>query len=87
MVYFYFLYSLKVGATIPCQENVAMEHGPHSWKTLMSRPILMPLTIGLTLLAIQQLSGIDSIIFFTVEIFRSSGMSFASAQMCLKENL
>lgn len=39
----------------------------------MSRPILMPLAIGLTLLAIQQLSGIDSIIFFTVEIFRSSG--------------
>ncbi|KAG4080263.1 hypothetical protein HA402_010755 [Bradysia odoriphaga] len=50
----------------------ASNENHHSWKTITSRPVLMPLTIGLTLLAIQQLSGIDSIIFFTVEIFRSS---------------
>ncbi|KAJ6645579.1 Facilitated trehalose transporter Tret1, partial [Pseudolycoriella hygida] len=55
--------------------KVSSDDNPHSWKTLMSRPILMPLAIGLTLLAIQQLSGIDSIIFFTVEIFRASGSS------------
>lgn len=39
----------------------------------LTRPILMPLTIGLSLLVLQQISGIDAIIFFTVEIFRESG--------------
>lgn len=38
-----------------------------------TRPILMPLIIGLSLLVLQQISGIDAIIFFTVEIFRASG--------------
>lgn len=39
----------------------------------LTRPIVMPLIIGLSLLVLQQISGIDSIIFFTVEIFRASG--------------
>lgn len=39
-----------------------------------TRPIVMPLVIGLSLLVLQQISGIDAIIFFTVEIFRESGM-------------
>lgn len=38
-----------------------------------TRPVLMPLGIGLALLVLQQISGIDAIIFFTVEIFHSSG--------------
>jgi facilitated trehalose transporter len=44
----------------------------------MRREILLPLGIGLTLLTIQQLSGIDAVIFFTVEIFRASGSSLDS---------
>lgn len=40
-----------------------------------SRPIMLPLIIGLTLLVLQQISGIDAIIFFTVEIFKASGGS------------
>lgn len=44
----------------------------------MSRAVLMPLGIGLALLAIQQLSGIDAIIFFTVEIFKTAGSSIDS---------
>lgn len=40
-----------------------------------SRPIMLPLIIGLTLLVLQQISGIDAIIFFTVEIFQASGRS------------
>lgn len=44
-----------------------------TWRVLLTRPILMPMLIGLTLLLIQQLSGIDAVIFFTVNIFRSSG--------------
>lgn len=39
----------------------------------MGGRVLRPLGIGLTLLLIQQLSGIDSVIFFTVDIFRASG--------------
>lgn len=38
-----------------------------------TRPIMMPLIIGLSLLVLQQISGIDAIIFFTVEIFKASG--------------
>lgn len=41
----------------------------------LTRPIVMPLIIGLSLLVLQQISGIDAIIFFTVEIFRESGKS------------
>lgn len=43
-----------------------------------TRVVLMPLGIGLALMAFQQLSGIDAIIFFTVEIFRSAGSSIDS---------
>lgn len=42
----------------------------------LTRPIVMPLIIGLSLLVLQQISGIDAIIFFTVEIFRESGKNF-----------
>lgn len=38
-----------------------------------TRPVLMPLGIGLSLLVLQQISGIDAIVFFTVEIFHASG--------------
>lgn len=38
-----------------------------------TRPVMMPLGIGLTLLVLQQISGIDAIVFFTVEIFHASG--------------
>lgn len=49
-----------------------------SFKVLFSRECLMPLGIGLGLLVIQQLSGIDAVIFFTVEIFRTAGSSLNS---------
>ena len=49
-----------------------------SKESLMRREVLLPLGIGLTLLSIQQLSGIDSVIFFTVEIFKSAGSSLES---------
>lgn len=44
-----------------------------SYKALFSRACLMPLGIGIGLLVIQQVSGIDAVIFFTVEIFRAAG--------------
>ena len=45
---------------------------------MMRREVLLPLGIGLILLTIRQLSGIDAIIFFTVEIFKTSGSSLDS---------
>lgn len=63
------------------QEKLANANGldntndaPMSKKVLFTRPVLLPLSIGLVLLTIQQVSGIDAIIFFTVEIFRASGI-------------
>lgn len=46
---------------------------PRLRDVIFTRPLMMPLTIGLMLLVLQQISGIDAIIFFTVEIFRESG--------------
>lgn len=44
-------------------------------KAFCRRTVLIPLLIGLVLLMIQQLSGIDAVIFFTVEIFKTAGSS------------
>lgn len=72
-------------SSVKPSESMDLEHGdskpvkadksdrPHSLSVLLSRPCLMPLLIGMTLLVLQQISGIDAIIFFTVEIFRASG--------------
>lgn len=49
-----------------------------SYKALFSRACLLPLGIGLGLLIIQQISGIDAIIFFTVQIFEDAGSSIDS---------
>ncbi|XP_058117297.1 facilitated trehalose transporter Tret1-2 homolog [Anopheles ziemanni] len=48
---------------------------PFSKEALLRREIMIPLGIGLVLLLIQQVSGIDAVVFFTVEIFRSAGSS------------
>ncbi|XP_067003354.1 facilitated trehalose transporter Tret1-2 homolog isoform X2 [Anabrus simplex] len=44
-------------------------------KALLRRPVLLPFCLSLFLMAFQQLSGIDAIVFYTVEIFKSSGSS------------
>ncbi|EDS41795.1 sugar transporter [Culex quinquefasciatus] len=54
---------------------VEKQESPFSKSALFRREVLLPLGIGLALLSIQQLSGIDAVIFFTVEIFRSAGSS------------
>lgn len=73
---------LKLSPTPQTVEKQTIESTPTSntnnspQMTLTSyftRPIIMPLSIGLTLLVLQQISGIDAIIFFTVEIFRAAG--------------
>ena len=44
-----------------------------SRKELFRRPVLVPFALTFTLLIFQQVSGIDSIIFYTVSIFRAAG--------------
>jgi len=44
-----------------------------SRKELFRRPVLVPFALTFTLLIFQQVSGIDSIIFYTVSIFHSAG--------------
>lgn len=53
--------------------NPKMDEKQSKRSIYFTRPIMMPLVIGLSLLVLQQISGIDAIIFFTVEIFRASG--------------
>lgn len=71
-----FIYVFYIKYLVFSQQCQDQNHDQaHSWQVLLSRPILKPLGIGLTLLLIQQFSGIDSVIFFTVDIFRASGNS------------
>lgn len=68
--------------------NIAMKQNGHRSQesgmdqeekiNFFTRPIILPLIIGLTLLVLQQISGIDAIIFFTVEIFKASGWSLVA---------
>lgn len=62
----------------PAEKEV---RAPKLREVIFTRPLFMPLIIGLMLLVLQQISGIDSIIFFTVEIFRESG-EFDCIQHC-----
>ncbi|XP_055320158.1 facilitated trehalose transporter Tret1-like [Sitodiplosis mosellana] len=59
-------------------EKPAIDDNKSKKSIYLTRPIVMPLIIGLSLLVLQQISGIDAIIFFTVEIFRESGSSINS---------
>lgn len=68
--------SLSMPADKPDIEMVQLGEKNESIKTksvFFTRPVLMPLFIGLSLLVLQQISGIDAVIFFTVEIFHAAG--------------
>lgn len=54
----------------PKEENL------FSKEVFFSSGVLKPLGIGFALLAFQQISGIDAVIFYTVEIFKSSGIAY-----------
>ncbi|KAI5633231.1 sugar transporter domain-containing protein [Phthorimaea operculella] len=45
-------------------------------KVFFSMAVVKPLVVGFALLFFQQFSGIDAVIFFTVEIFQSAGKIF-----------
>ncbi|XP_048480687.1 facilitated trehalose transporter Tret1 isoform X2 [Plutella xylostella] len=54
-------------------EEPAPTDSVFSRKVLCSSVVYKPLIIGFSLLFFQQFSGIDAVIFFTVEIFESAG--------------
>lgn len=70
-----------------CRDSNDQNEKAFSWKTLTSRPVLCPLGIGLVVLALQQFSGIDSVVFYTVDIFRSSGKLSILQQQKLYDSL
>ncbi|CAH1388815.1 unnamed protein product [Nezara viridula] len=47
--------------------------GPYSPSELFKKSVLVPFGIVLAILVFQQISGIDTIIFYTVSIFQASG--------------
>lgn len=64
----------QTGKDIKMERTEGEDVRPADTKSqFFTRPVLMPLGIGLSLLVLQQISGIDAIIFFTVEIFHASG--------------
>nr|CAD7412453.1 unnamed protein product [Timema poppensis] len=60
--------------SLPPSEKTPDEDS-YSLKELLRRPVLVPFVLSFTLLIFQQVSGIDSIIFYTVTIFKASGSS------------
>nr|CAD7425867.1 unnamed protein product [Timema monikensis] len=65
---------LITAESLPPSEKTPDED-PYSLKELLRRPVLVPFVLSFTLLIFQQVSGIDSIIFYTVTIFKASGSS------------
>ena len=45
------------------------------WRDLLRGPVLKPLLLSMGLMLLQQFSGINAIIYFTVSIFNESGSS------------
>lgn len=61
-----------------CRNNEKVEE-PKSLFTrevFFSSSVMRPLIVGFALLFFQQFSGIDAVIFFTVEIFQKAGNYF-----------
>lgn len=58
-----------------CRTNEKQEVRPSLFtrKVLFSSAVRKPLVVGFALLFFQQFSGIDAVIFFTVEIFQKAG--------------
>ncbi|CAG7785042.1 unnamed protein product [Allacma fusca] len=44
-----------------------------SWRGLCTMPVIKPTFVGFALMFIMQLSGMDAVMFYTVDIFRSAG--------------
>ncbi|CAB0006009.1 unnamed protein product, partial [Nesidiocoris tenuis] len=54
-------------------EKKTILKGAYTREALLRRPVLVPFGIAVGILIFQQVSGIDSIVFYTVSIFQASG--------------
>lgn len=55
--------------------------GPQSWRLLFKKPLSPVLMLGVMLFCLQQLSGINVIIYFAPEIFKGLGFASATGQI------
>ncbi|CAG7825986.1 unnamed protein product, partial [Allacma fusca] len=49
------------------------ENSPSNWKSALEPGALKAISIGMTLFFFQVVCGIDAILFYTVDIFRTAG--------------
>ncbi|WED42184.1 sugar porter family MFS transporter [Legionella cardiaca] len=63
--------------------ETTLSHEPKqsSWRLLLKKPLLPVLILGVMLFCLQQLSGINVIIYYAPEIFKNLGFSSASGQI------
>lgn len=54
------------------KENIARERGP-SLREFFRAPVIKPLVIALGLMLFQDLTGINAVVFYTVNIFQAAG--------------
>lgn len=63
--------------------ELTLSREPHKqgWKQLFSRSMLPVLSLGMMLFCLQQLSGINVIIYYAPEIFKNLGFNNATGQI------
>ncbi|KTC86653.1 sugar porter family MFS transporter [Legionella brunensis] len=66
---------------IEIQTTLANEPKEHNWRAMFKKPLLPVLLLGMTLFCLQQLSGINVIIYFAPEIFKNLGFTNTIGQI------
>ncbi|CEG58058.1 sugar porter family MFS transporter [Legionella fallonii] len=61
--------------------TLASEPKKGSWLLLLKKPLLPVLMLGMTLFCLQQLSGINVVIYFAPEIFKNLGVDSTTGQI------
>lgn len=61
--------------------TLANEPKHHSWQTLFRKPLLPVLVLGMMLFCLQQLSGINVVIYYAPELFKNLGINSTSGQI------
>ena len=63
------------GVVKPAKQPYNERTGPLTRREILRRPVLIPFGLSVALLVFQQVSGIDTVIFYTVEIFASANIA------------
>ena len=67
-------------ATMEADLEVEMRDGEASWAEVFSKSVRKPLIIGVGLAVLQQVTGINAIIYYSNEIFAAAGFTTAEEQ-------